>query len=321
VILLGAHIDHLGRGEATGSLARGDEKGQLHPGADDNASGVAALLEIAAFLADARARGEFESLRDLVFAAWSGEELGLLGSSAYADSLAEGLPGDADAESLAPLLAAYLNLDMVGRLRDELSLFGVDSSPVWRREIERRNAPIGLAVEALGDSYVPTDATTFYLKGVPVLSAFSGSHEDYHTPRDVPEHLDYAGLADVARLIGGIAASLASSDTAPAYVAAAAPARGLPRAGLRVYLGTIPDYTDSSGGSGLLLSGVAQGGPAERAGLRAGDAIVQVADRAIENIYDYTYSIDELEVGVPVEIRARRGQEELSFTLTPGSRD
>ncbi len=325
VILLGAHVDHLGHGETSGSLAHaraeGDGKGELHPGADDNASGVAALLEIAAFLADARARGEFESVRDVEFAAWSGEELGLLGSSAYADALAASLPGDAGSEALSGAIAAYLNLDMVGRLREVLSLFGVDSSPVWRREIERRNAPIGLAVEALGDSYVPTDATTFYLKGVPVLSAFSGSHEDYHTPRDIPEHLDYVGLADIARLIGGIAASLAVSDTAPPYVATAAPARGPPRAGLRVYLGTIPDYTDRTPNHGLLLSGVARGGPAERAGLRAGDAITRVADRVIENIYDYTYSLDELEVGEPVEVRARRGDEELRFTLTPASRD
>ena len=107
---------------------------------------------------------------------------------------------DDASEILSPRIAAYLNMDMVGRLRGELSLFGVDSSPVWRREIERVNAPLRLPIEVLGDSYVPTDATTFYLKGVPILSAFTGAHEDYHTPRDVSERLNYRGLASIAEL-------------------------------------------------------------------------------------------------------------------------
>jgi C-terminal processing protease CtpA/Prc len=202
-----------------------------------------------------------------------------------------------------------------------VSLLGVDSSPVWRRRIEQRNVAIGLPIQPLGESYLPTDATTFYLRRVPVLSAFTGSHEDYHTPRDVPDRLNYESLAKIARLVAGIAGDLAADEDAPLYVATKNPAAGLPRAGLRVYLGTIPDYTNSEGTPGLKLSGVAAGGPADRAGLHAGDVVIEVDGRPVENIYDYTYSLDGLKVGVPAEIVVRRGNSRTAVMLTPTSRD
>ncbi len=322
-VLIGAHVDHLGTGDAAGSLARGDEHGQIHPGADDNASGVAALIEIADRLAHEQAEGRLVTSRDIVFAAWSGEELGLLGSAAWADQLlarTDADPGNPHAD-LSPRIAAYLNMDMVGRLRGHLTLLGVDSSPVWPGVIERRNAPRGLMIIPIGDSYLPTDATTFYLKHVPILSAFTGSHEDYHTPRDRSDQIDYPGLAQVAELMADIAASLATDPDAPAYVAMSAPAQGLPRAGLRVYLGTIPDYANNDGRPGLKLAGVSGGGPAEQAGLLAGDLIVEVDGRSIENIYDYTYALDGLEVGVPVKIVVLRGESRTAVMLTPSSRD
>jgi hypothetical protein len=296
----------------------------MHRGADDNASGVAALLEIAAYLTGEQREGRLDSARDIVFAAWSGEELGLLGSAAWAKDEFErsGKRDENDPhEDLSPRIAAYLNMDMVGRLRGQLTLLGVGSSPVWPGEIERNNVPVGLAIVALDDSYLPTDATTFYLKQVPILSAFTGSHEEYHTPRDLSEHIDYAGLAEIAQLIAGISSSLAESEAAPPYLASARPAHGLPRAGLRVYLGTIPDYTNSETRPGLKLSGVAAGGPAEQAGLRAGDVIIEVDGRSVENIYDYTYSLDSLKVGVAVKVVVRRGDSQTAVMLTPTSRD
>ncbi|MEE2674401.1 MAG: M28 family peptidase [Myxococcota bacterium] len=319
-VLIGAHIDHLGHGEGTSSLARAEERGAIHRGADDNASGVSALIEIADYLASEQAGGRLETVRDVVFAAWSGEELGLLGSSAFAKRELERL-GQGRGQDLSGGIAAYLNLDMVGRLRDKLSLMGVDSSPVWRRSIEQRNVPIGLRIQPLAESYLPTDATSFYLRRVPILSAFTGSHEDYHTPRDVPERLDYRSLAKIAQLIASIAGDLAMDEDAPRYVAAKNPAAGLPRAGMRVYLGTIPDYTNNSTRPGLALSGVAAGGPAERAGLQAGDVVVEVDGRAIENIYDYTYSLEGLKAGVPVSVVVRRAGSRKAVTLTPASRD
>lgn len=324
VVLVGAHVDHLGRGDVAGSLARGEDRDRIHPGADDNASGVAALFEIAAWLADAQRQGRLETTRDVVFAAWSGEELGLLGSAAWArDELAKlgpRAPGEPQ-DDLSPRVAAYLNLDMVGRLREHLTLLGVDSSPVWPGEIERSNVPVGLSIVPVGDTYLPTDATTFYLERVPILSAFTGSHEEYHTPRDRPESLDYDALADVTRLMAGISRSLARSETEPAYVASAQPGQGLPRAGLRVYLGTIPDYAQTDARPGLRLSGVAAGGPAEQAGLQAGDLVIEVDGRRIENIYDYTYALDGLQVGVPVKIVVLRGDSRTAVQLTPASRE
>jgi Tol biopolymer transport system component len=320
-ILIGAHVDHLGRGEGAGSLAHGDERDGIHRGADDNASGVAALLEIADYLAHEQAEGRLENIRDIEFAAWSGEELGLLGSAAYAERELETVANPHGEPDLSQRIAAYLNMDMVGRMREKVTLLGIDSSPVWLRQIEERNVAIGLPVSAVGDSYLPTDATTFHLKKVPILSAFTGSHEEYHTPRDLPDRLDYFALARIAQLIADISASLASQEEAPLWVASAKPAGGVPRAGLRVYLGTIPDYTNSAGGPGLKLSGVAAGGPAEAAGLRAGDVVIEVDGHTIENIYDYTFSLDSLRVGVPVKIVVRRGESQTAVMLTPSSRD
>jgi len=321
VIVVGAHVDHLGHGRGSTSLARGKEKGQIHPGADDNASGVAALLEMAEYSADrvrrSRALGEQPALRhDIVFAAWSGEEIGLLGSSHYVKQLAD--PQDPHAR-LGDSVVANLNLDMVGRLRDSLQILGVGSSTTWPGEIERANVPVGLPLALGEDSYLPTDATPFYLAGVPILSAFTGAHAEYHTPRDTPDTLDFEGIRDSAALFAAIAESLAASPDALDYVASSAPS-GEPRVDLRVYLGTIPDYSQSTQ-KGLLLAGVAGGGPAEKAGLRAGDVVVEIDGRTVENIYDYTYALDALEIGVPAEFVVMRGDERMKIDVTPGSRD
>jgi Tol biopolymer transport system component len=216
-IVIGAHIDHLGKGASSSSLARADETTKIHYGADDNASGVAALFEIAENLADARTHGTLNLRRDILFAAWSGEELGLLGSDHFVKALAreEETPGvdkspqQATAgRSLYPKIAAYLNMDMVGRLRKNLILQGVGSSDTWRSEVERCNVPVGLPLTLQDESYLPTDATSFYMHGVPILAAFTGAHGEYHTPRDTPEKLNYDGAANVARFMGLVATQI-----------------------------------------------------------------------------------------------------------------
>lgn len=323
VVIVGAHIDHLGTGDGANSLAREDEQGGIHRGADDNASGVAAMLEMAQYLASLKDQGRLDARRDVIFAAWSGEELGLVGSSAFVDEFADLLPeatvANDSAASLYPSIAANINLDMVGRLRDKLVLQGIGSSPLWRQEIESRNIPVGLPLTLQSDSYLPTDASTFYLRGVPILSAFTGSHSEYHTPRDTPETLNYEGAAQVARLMALLTRSVATAEQPPEYSEQKAPERQA-RARLTAYLGTIPDYA-AGDVTGVKLSGVASDGPADEAGLKGGDVIVELAGRKIENIYDYTYAIEALKIGEATPVTVVRDGERVELTVTPGSRD
>jgi Tol biopolymer transport system component len=327
-IVIGAHVDHLGKGASSASLARDDEAVKIHYGADDNASGVAAMLEIAENLADQRSRGQLHLRRDLLFAAWSGEELGLLGSDHFVKAIA--VRGDAtvvaspsqqgtrDDRSIYPAIAAYLNMDMVGRLEKNVILQGVGSSSIWRGEIERRNAPVGLPITLQDDSYLPTDASSFYLKGVPILSAFTGAHSDYHTPRDTPEKLNYDGAAQVARFMGLVAVGLASSERPPNYIQQSV--KDMTTGGrLRAYLGTIPDYAEEV--TGVLLSGVSKDSPSDKAGVKSRDVIVELAGKKIENIYDYTHAIEGLKIGEPVKMVVIRNGEHVSLKITPTSRD
>jgi hypothetical protein len=316
-VLVGAHVDHLGRADGASSLARDEERGQVHPGADDNASGVAALIEIARQLAAEEHAYPGSFARDVLFAAWSGEEIGLIGSAAYARDYPDAV---ALAHGAARPLAAALNLDMVGRLRDRLTIQGSGSSPIWDGLVARANAPLALPVLLQPDSYLPTDSTSFHLKGIPVLSFFTGGHAEYHTPRDTADTLNYPGLASVAELVASVTAEVAEETELPERLAPAKPEVLEPRAGLRAYLGTIPSYGESETG-GVTLSGVAPGGPAERAGVRGGDRILELAGHAIENIYDYTYALDAVTIGKPVPIVVEREGKRLTLTITPASRD
>ena len=315
MVVVGAHIDHLGTGLGNGSLAREDEKGDIHFGADDNASGVAAVLGIAKTLAMQHAKGELALKRDVLFALWSGEELGLLGSSHFTKTF-----GQTEPETLSPAIAAYLNMDMVGRLDTALVLQGVGSSSEWPEKIEQQNVSVGLPITLQNDSYLPTDATSFYLKGVPILNAFTGGHAEYHSPRDTVEKLNYTGLTKITRLMTGLTRALARSHTAPDYIAIEKPQSPVGRVRLRSYLGTIPDYAQGNI-TGVQLSGVATGGPADLAGVRGGDVVLELAGKAVENIYDYTYVLGSLKVDEPVGITVMRNGQRLELTITPASRE
>ncbi len=315
-LYIGAHVDHLGRGETSGSLARSGEEDQIHRGADDNASGVAAMIEVAQKLAADQAAGKLAGKRDLVFAAWSGEELGLLGASHFVQAETE----RHGSESLADLVSAYLNMDMVGRLEDRLVASGLGSSDIWPREIERRNAVIGLPIVTTSDSYLPTDATAFYLSGVPILSLFTGAHEDYHTPRDTADKLNYEGLRDIARFVALVARSRVLEAEEPVYLEVARPEGQSNRRMSNVFLGTIPDYAQE-GQVGVLLSGVVKDGPAESAGLQGGDVVVGLAGQALENIYDYVRTLNGLKPGETVEIAVERNGQRQVFPITPALRN
>jgi len=309
LIVIGAHVDHLGRG-STGSRAKGERREEIHHGADDNASGTAALLEIAEYLADQKDREKLPKGFDILLAAWSGEELGLIGSGHFMKNRRE---------HERPIIA-YLNMDMIGRYRDKLTLQGLGSSKVWSGVIERANIPVGLKLQISQDTNLPTDTTSFYARGIPILNAFTNTHEDYHTPSDTAEKINYTGTRNIATFMALATRQLLRLDQPPEYIAAKPREKNAKRGSLRAYLGTIPDYA-AGGSKGMLLSGVAKDGPAEKAGLKGGDVIVQLGGKKIENIYDYTNAISALKIGEASDVIVLRRDKTLQLKIIPGSRE
>ncbi len=314
-LVLGAHYDHIGTGESLGSLARNDEKGQIHPGADDNASGVAVVLDVAEAVAAEVRSGRLTLERDLVVAAWSGEEMGLLGSAMFAAGLGKE-PGP-----LPHGAVAYINLDMVGRLRDQFILYGLASSPDWGAIVEKANLRPGLPLVVQQETYLPTDATSFYVNAVPILSEFTGVHDLYNTPRDRPDTLNYEGAEQIARFTLALARGVL---TRPEPLEYRKVERKMPapsgHGGRRVYLGTVPDFA-AGGIKGVKLADAAKGGPAANAGVRAGDIVVGLAGKPIESLEEYAYSMQLLKVGEPVKIIVLRDGERIELEVVPGSRD
>ena len=303
-VAIGAHYDHLGRGEAGNTLASKDDANKVHAGADDNASGTAAVLAIAATLAKEKRH------RNVLVALWSGEELGLIGSSAFA--AAPPLPLDQ--------LAAYLNFDMVGRMQDnKLTVQATGTSPAWAKLLEQANVAAGFDLAVQDDPYQPTDVATFNSASIPSLTFFTGTHADYHKPSDTPDKIDYDDLDRVVDFAAAILRRVEQTDTPPQFTKVDQQMQsGGGRAGVRVFTGTIPDY--SSDVKGLLLGGVIGGGPAEQAGLKKGDVIVEIAGQTIANIYDYTYALDVLKIGQPAKVIYMRGGERRETMLTPAAR-
>ena len=306
-IVIGAHYDHLGLGGPESLAASPD--GQIHHGADDNASGTAALLELARVMA--ASRGKFK--RSIVFVAFSGEELGLLGSAAYTN------------HPPVPLAStvAMLNMDMVGRLRDgSLFIGGLGTSPAWKPLIERLNAAetgsgSRFQLQFGQDGFGPSDHQSFYVKDIPVLFFFTSTHDDYHKPSDTADKINAAGINQVAALVREIATDVANEPQRIAFVKVKSESKPT-SGGFRVYLGTIPNYADQSGG--MKLDGVRPGSPADRAGLRAGDLITRLGKTPVKNVYDYTYALGELRAGEEVEIAIRRDGRDMVLKITPEKR-
>jgi Zn-dependent M28 family amino/carboxypeptidase len=338
LIIIGAHYDHLGRG-GQGSLA--PREGEIHHGADDNASGTAALLELARLFSAARPR------RTLVFIAFSGEEEGLLGSAYYVKQ---------PARPLAQTVA-MINMDMVGRLKeDKLNVGGVGTAAEWRELVARTNNELKVHVMAGGpvaeragapaevpivtaangqvvataapgqrftlalseDGYGPSDHSSFYSKQIPVLFFWTGTHEDYHKPSDTADKINYDGEARIVALVRDVVRSVDANDKRPTYTQAKSDNTQGRSMGFRVYLGTIPNYADSN--DGLKLDGVRDDSPAAKAGLQAGDRIIKLAGRDIHNVYDYTYALGEMKAGQEYEVEIVRGTERLTLKLTPAAR-
>jgi hypothetical protein len=303
-VAVGAHYDHLGHGEAGNTLAAKDDVNKIHYGADDNASGSAAALAIAATLAKQPRH------RNVVVAFWSGEELGLIGSAAFASAPPVAMDQ----------LAAYLNFDMVGRMQDnKLTVQATGTSPSWAKLLEQTNIAAGFDLAVQEDPYQPTDVSTFNSASVPCLSFFTGTHVDYHKPSDTADKIDYEDLDRIVDFAAAIVRRLEDASDAPQFTKVDQQIQsGAGRAGVRVYTGTIPDY--STDAKGLLLSGVVGGGPAEAAGLQKGDVIVEIAGQTIANIYDYTYALDVLKIGQPSKVIYLRGGIRQETMLTPSAR-
>ena len=240
---------------------------------------------------------------------WSGEELGLIGSSAYVNAPA--VPLDQ--------LAAYVNFDMVGRMQDnKLTVQATGSSPVWARIIEQANVAAGFDLQLQQDPNQPTDISSFNQAGVPSLNMFTGTHVDYHKPTDTADKINYEDLDRIVDFAVAIVKRIGDAADAPQFTKVEQSADQGSRAGVRLFTGTIPDYSTEV--KGLLLSGVIGGGPAEQSGLQKGDVIVEIAGQTIANIYDYTFALEVLKIGEPVKVVYQRSGERRETTLTPSAR-
>jgi hypothetical protein len=290
-VVIGAHYDHLGYGDEDHSLYRGEPA--IHNGADDNASGTSALIEMARILKKSKWKNN-----NYLFIAFSGEELGLLGSNQFAKS-----------ELFSQYTINYmLNMDMVGRLDTDKTLIvnGVGTSPAWSEALNGIDVG-GMKIKTTESGIGPSDHTSFYLKDVPVLHFFSGTHNDYHKPSDDADKINYKGMQDICdymlTLIGKLDAKgklefSKTKETEQGKVSA-----------FKVTLGIVPDYAYE--GEGLRIDGVTDGKPASAAGLKAGDIILQLGSEKIKDIYAYMAALGKFKKGDEVEVIFKRGSEEM----------
>lgn len=300
-VVVGAHFDHLGRG--TEGALDPDAGDAIRNGADDNASGTAAVLELA------RVLSRRPTARSIVFVLFSGEELGLLGSSHFVS--APVLPLDR--------ASAMVNFDMVGRLRDgKLIVYGVETADEMRAIVTDANTGDTLAIHAVGDGYGPSDHATFYGKGIPVLHMFTDLHDDYHRASDDADRISAAGIARVVRYAERVVRTIADRPTRLTLRQAPAPAPRGSGSGTGVYLGSIPDM--GSNVKGMRLTGVRSGSPADQGGLVAGDVIVRFGGAEVTDIYSYTEALNAHKPGDTVTVDVLRDGKPVTLTVTLGKR-
>jgi Peptidase family M28/PDZ domain len=305
IVIVGAHYDHLGQG-LFGSLDP-DSTGQVHNGADDNASGSSALIHIA------RKLHQSPPARTVVFIAFSGEEAGLLGSDYYVKN------------PIFPLARTYamVNMDMVGRLRnDRLLVYGVATARELSGILDSLNSEAHFDLKASGDGWGRSDQSSFYGAGLPVLHLFTDLHEDYHRTTDDWEKINADGLAKVADFTAAIVRALANRREPLTFINVPPPALSASStsssSGYGAYLGTVPDMSDNPGG--VRLTGVRAGSPAEKAGLRGNDIIVQIGDTRVPDLQGMTNALRGHKPGDVVEIRILREGLEQRMRVTLGTR-
>lgn len=296
-IVVGAHYDHVGFGGA-GSLAPGST--DVHNGADDNASGTAALLEVARQLA---AR-EQPLPRRVVFIGFTAEERGLIGSARYV------------AEPVFPLekTIAMYNMDMVGRLReDKLTVFGVGTAPTFKADVTRFGEAREFKLSLKPEGFGPSDQSSFYAKKIPVLHFFTGTHSDYHRPGDDWDKINVTGMTRIASLVQDVVVHTAETQKPPEYLEVTTKAT-VRRGGSRPYFGSIPDF--GSDKEGYAISGVAANSPAKKGGLQGGDHIIKFGDAKITDLNDFDAALRNFSAGDVVEVTVDRDGEKVKLKVT-----
>ncbi|MCX6601004.1 MAG: M20/M25/M40 family metallo-hydrolase [bacterium] len=296
IILIGAHYDHLGYGQS-GSLEK--EPGLIHNGADDNASGVASILEVARLL-------KKNPVRSTVFiAAFTAEETGLNGSNHLVKFFPHGVYR----------VRAMINLDMVGRVRNnKLTVMGCNTAAEFEQIVRKADEPVGLQITCKGGGYGPSDHMAFFTADRPVLFLFSGAHEDYHRASDDADKINYADMARVVELASNVARGVDEISPALTFVRALEPPPQASR--FRSSFGSIPDFSQADSVKGVLLGGVREGGAAQRAGLDRGDLLVRLGKVSIGNLYDLVYALQIYAPGDTVEARyIRAGEERTAQTV------
>jgi aminopeptidase YwaD len=289
-VIIGAHYDHLGYGEDGNSLYHGAQK-MIHNGADDNASGTAAVLELARLLKQSKFKKN-----NYLFIAFSGEELGLFGSKYFTEHPTIDLSA----------VTYMINMDMVGRLNDSsrvLTIGGYGTSPTWGSLLGKMNGKTYFTFKYDSSGTGPSDYTSFYLKGIPVLFFFTGMHSDYHRPTDKYDKINYPGELQVVKLIDGVIGDL--NDSAKLVFAKTRENASGTTARFSVTLGIMPDY--AFGGAGVRLDAVSEGRPAFKAGLKAGDVIVKLGDYSVSSLEDYMQALSKFKKGDKTTVQYKRG--------------
>ncbi len=291
-VVIGAHYDHLGLG-GDGSLHRGDPA--IHNGADDNASGVAIMLHLAEHLKSKKA------VHNYLFIAFSGEELGLLGSNFFSKNATVKLEE----------VSYMINLDMVGRLREErtLSISGTGTSPIWNQVLRSQNPGFKLVLKESGIG--PSDHTSFYLQNIPALHFFTGQHEDYHKPSDDSAKLNYEGMRAISDYILAIVTDLDDNEKL-VFRTTKNESEEVPR--FKVALGVIPDYLFD--GKGMRIDGISEEKPAQRAGLLKGDVVIQLGDSTVVDMMSYMRALSAFEEGNSTTVIVEREGKKLSAEVT-----
>ena len=291
-IIIGAHYDHLGMNEHNHST-KPNSKGEIHNGADDNASGVAGVLELARILS----QNKTVEKANYIFALFSGEEDGLIGSKKMAENI----------KNLYPNVSAMINMDMIGRLetaKKELTVGGVGTSPEFSKMVEK-NKPAGFNITLDESGVGPSDHTSFYLKDIPVLFFFTGTHGDYHKPSDDEEKINYYGVNAIVNYVARITNEISNQEQLPFTKTKANAAKTRPK--YKVTLGIMPDYTDH--GDGLHVDGVTEGRPADVAGIKEGDIITKIGTCEIKEVYAYMECLGKLNVGDVLPVTFKRNGE------------
>ena len=297
-IVLGAHFDHLGYG-GTGSGSLQPDTVAVHNGADDNASGVAGIIELGERLAANRTALK----RSVLLMCYNAEEEGLLGSKYFIKNPLVDLEN----------IALMINMDMIGRYNDKLVIGGVGTSPDFETLLNEFNRSHQLEVSFSSEGFGPSDHASFYLEDVPVLFFFTGTHEDYHKPGDDWNKINAEGEVHILNYVYDIALYLNQLDEKPVFTEAGPKEQDSPRRSFKVTFGIIPSYGSSS--SGMEIDGVKKGGPAEAAGIQKGDIIIAINGGEIKDIYDYMYRLAELKAGQEVTVSVRRGEENIDLKL------